>query len=317
MKWLFNNWPQKIGSLLLAMLMWQVVIRIEEPQVRTTFDNVGVDYRNRPADLALTRGPATVSVEISSIGGELPKVRLEDITAWVDLSKAEAGESSFRIRLTVPEEIRSKVRINSRPESVTLQLSKVISRNMKLDPPQYTGATERYVLDGQFKLSPDTVTITGPENLVLLARTARITVDVSKLEPGTAYERPVSILDEDGRAVGGLSISPSKVTFSPSLAPRPEEKNVIVSPNWTGVPAAGFRVVRYEITPNQIKVGGNPDQLARLYAVDTDPVNVDGFDQTRDIRVKLRVPTGLKAKESEVRVRVFVERIPIVPGGGG
>jgi YbbR domain-containing protein len=316
MKWLFNNWPQKIGSLLLAILLWQLVVRIEEPTLRSTFNNITIDYRNRPQDLAITKGPTTVTVEVSALGSELPRVKAEDVTAWVDLSKADASTSSYRVHVTVPNEVLSKAKVVPRPEFVAVTLQKVVSKVLKLSPPQYVGTSERYVLGNDYKFTPEEVVISGPQASVMRARTAQITVDIGKLEPGVAYERPVSILDEDGLAVVGLSISPSKVTFSPSLAPTPQEKNLLISPVWNGSPAPGFRVIKYELIPNQIKVSGDAKLLAGTYTLDTAPIDINGISETTQYQTAVVMPRGLTAKQRTVTVRVFVERNPIAPAGG-
>lgn len=308
MKWLFNNWLQRIAALVLAVMVWQLVIRIEQPSLRTTFDNVLIDFRNRPAELAITSGPNAVSVEVSAIGGEPPRVKLEDIVAWVDLSKADPGKSNYRVRLIVPQEILAKAKVAPRPEFVSIELQRVVSRTLKIGAPQFVGATERYVLGDEFRISPDSVTISGPQAAVMEADFARITVDISRLEPGVAYERPVTVVDGDGHAVAGLTISPSRVTFSPSLAPRPEEKNVLISPVWAGIPAVGYKVIRYELTPNQVSVSGDPQVLARVYTLNTEPIDINNLQESREFRVGLQVPQGLRPKRSDVTVRVVVSK---------
>lgn len=88
-----NPWL-KLSSLLLATLLWFFVV--SEGRSVITMD-VPVRFKNIPARLEVVDSPKTISISIEGQERFLTKLRAEDIRVIINLSKAEAGETSFSL----------------------------------------------------------------------------------------------------------------------------------------------------------------------------------------------------------------------------
>lgn len=300
---LLNNLPYKLAALIIAVAVFQMVQTLEQPQLRRTFD-VTLEYLNRPDDLAVTEGPTTIRVDVSSLSGEFVNVDPEDVKAYVDLSDAQPGKSTFDVRLSYSERIRKLANLEPRPEQVEVVLERNILKVLDVTA-QFVGQKEGFKMD-KWSIDPPQVRIYGAEGLVNTANEARITIDLSKLEPGGAYEQPVEVLSKDNRPIGRLTLDPPRVTFRASLAALAPNKVLLVTPVWVGVPKFGFRVERYSLEPNQIRFIGDAEILAELSTVETEPIDISNLDADKLIQVNVKVPAGLRA-DGNTNVRVFIK----------
>ncbi|HWP30780.1 MAG TPA: CdaR family protein [Fimbriimonadales bacterium] len=305
---LFDNWVYKIAALIIAVILWTMVLTIEQPELQRSFD-ARLIYINIPPTLSVIDGPSTIRVEVNALGSKIIEIDPDEVMAFVDLRNAEAGTATYPVRLNYAERIRRVAKLTPRPEQVEVTLEHNIDKTLPVEA-QFVGKKEGFQLDS-YSLDPPKIRIFGPESLVLSAVKARVTIDLAKLEPGGAYEQPVEVLDRENRPIGRLTVDPPRVTFRGSLQGLVPMKTLIVSPVWKGSPKIGYRVVRYTVEPNQVRVSGNAALLAELSTVETEPIDINEIDSTKEFRVKLVLPPELKVQGSQyVTVVVEVEKQP-------
>jgi len=305
---LFDNWTYKIAALVISVILWTMVLTIEQPELRRSFE-ARLLYLNIPPTLSVIEGPTTVRVDVNALGSKIVEIEPDEVVAIVDLRNAEAGTATFPVRLNYANRIRRIAKLTPHPEQVEVTLEHNIDKRLDVEA-QFVGKKEGFQLD-RYSLDPPKIRIFGPESLVSSAMKARVTIDLSKVEPGGAYEQPVEVLDRENRPLGKLTIDPPRVTFRGSLQGLIPMKTLIVSPVWKGSPKIGYRIVRYTVEPNQIRVSGNAALLAELSTVETEPIDISGIESTKEFRVKLIVLPELKVQGSRyVNVIVEVEKQP-------
>jgi YbbR domain-containing protein len=122
---------------------------------------------------------------------------------------------------------------------------------------------------------------------------------------------PVDILDEDNQVVPYVQSDPSEVSVTPAVAAAATKKRLLISPNWSGQPAFGYKVVSYEIRPSQVELRGDSATISRMSMLDTESISIAGLSADATLRVKLKLPAGTKTTEpSEVTVIVKVAKRP-------
>ena len=154
---LFANWPLKLTSVLLALLLW-VIATLEAPVTRRVRGRIELDP---PAERTLTLTIATASVQLSAPTREFLKLGSRPVT----LTKAvlDSTEGTHTTALTpadvvLPRGVSARA-LDVQPAEVTYRLtarggSEVRSRSWHGVPVAVPGPT-----DSRWSAVPDTVTV--------------------------------------------------------------------------------------------------------------------------------------------------------------
>jgi YbbR domain-containing protein len=90
-------------------------------------------------------------------------------------------------------------------------------------------------------------------------------------------------------------------------------QSVTVEPRFAGPPPQGYRVVRQEIFPRQLRITGPQSRVQQVTFVQTDPIDLTGTVSNGEFRVSAYVSDPQVRFESSpiVVVRVMLEKIPL------
>lgn len=299
------NLPEKLAALLIALLLWQIVLHIEQPVTSRTFENIPVSYTSPGASLVATERVSSIRVDANAllVGGDV--IDRDEIVATVDLSNAKPGRGQYPVVMSYTGSQSSQIEFTPRPKTVEVVIEKWVTRQLPVNATT-TGAWDLY-RPGPITLTPSEVRISGPESKLSLAKDARVEVNLSSVEPGSSSQAPVQILTETGKPLE-LTIDPTTVTVRVKPVALPPSKNVIVQPMFNGTPAFGFRIASIEVVPNQIRVMGAVDALETLSSVNTAAVDVSGMTEDKTISAGLALPPGVRSDVTKVEVRIRLER---------
>lgn len=142
-----------------------------------------------------------------------------------------------------------------------------------------------------------------------------VQVELSQRQEGTVTVNltPESVLVPEGLSV--VSIEPPSLRLE---LEREVTERVRVVPRFSGEPAEGATLRRFETTPDGVVVTGPASLLERLEEVSTDPIALDGHALTFDETVSVRTPNPLIQilQPYKVTVRIELEE-PGEPGAPG
>jgi len=299
------NLPEKLAALVIALLLWQIVLHIEQPVTSRTFDNIPVSYTSPGANLVATEKVSSIRVDANALlmGGD--SIDRDEIVATVDLSKAKPGRGTYPVMMSYTGSPASQIELAPRPKMVEVVIERWVTRELPVNATA-TGAWDLY-RPGPITVTPATVRISGPESRLALATDARVEVNLSSVEPGASSQSPVQILTETGKPLE-LTVDPTTVTVRVKPVALPPSKNVIVQVMFNGTPAFGYRITSIEVVPNQIRVMGPANSLETLSSVNTAAVDINGITESATISVGLALPAGVRSDSSKVEVRIRVER---------
>ena len=121
-------------------------------------------------------------------------------------------------------------------------------------------------------------------------------------------------MNKDLKPVANTSAEPNTVSILPGVVAAPSESNVLVTPNYSGNPAAGFVVESITLIPNQVKITGESSAVARIRTLETQNIALDGLDSDKTLTVGLRLPRGIKVKSnSKISAVIRIRKLPSVP----
>jgi YbbR domain-containing protein len=151
------------------------------------------------------------------------------------------------------------------------------------------------------------LTVVGPRSSV--DRVARVIVPIqieNQTRDFTTSVAPQAV-DEQGKPIPEVSISPDTVTVNVSIDAR--GKRVAVLTQLEGSPAQGYEVVDRTINPATVLVDG-PDALVdSLISVSTEPIDISGASATLTRRVEIvGLPEGVNVIDpSDQAVDVVIQ----------
>ncbi|HET7041314.1 MAG TPA: hypothetical protein VFI13_04830 [Gemmatimonadales bacterium] len=162
MRRLLANWPLKLTSVLLAILLW-VVASLEEPVGRRVAARVNL---TPPVDRVLMGVPALAEVQLVAPAREFLKLGARPVLLAKNVTDSAEGEASIAFTpadVILPRGITARV-VDVAPEKVEFRIvprggAQMVTRTWPAIPVAVPGPVERRWLP-----APDTVTVTlrGP-----------------------------------------------------------------------------------------------------------------------------------------------------------
>lgn len=287
-----HNWPQKLGAVVLAFVMWMFV----------TTSSVSTTQRSLLVPLAVegvqvsqvaVGVPQVIEVNVSGPSGRIDRLSPDAIGATLDLSGL-SGEFQQQIRVEPPRGI-SLVSVS--PSDVIGFLETVGSRDS--DVTVALSGTPPASLLLSVSSEPATVTLTGQDQV--LQKVTRVMVD-APAKAGTTRAHPFAV-DDAGVPVADVKITPSTVTVTVGARPALTTKDVPI--DLAAPSAPGLQ----DTTLDQpdVTLVGPADVLAGIDAVKatvqppTGPVDAGRYT----LPVRLDLPEGVAALSNPTAILRF------------
>jgi YbbR domain-containing protein len=251
-------------------------------------------YVNEPADAVVFPSTPPPVTEVRYFAPSGVGVATSTFVATIDLN----GLADRTGVVSVPIEVRTaddRVRVlEFKPTFATVELDRLVSRS---DVPVSVvhGAVPDGLTLGPIEVAPTTVTVSGAASIVAKVDSVRADVEIQASGINVDEEVQLVPVDKLGNALSPLDVAPSTARVTIAVFSDRQSRTMPVNPVITGQPAAGFEIESVVVTPQVVLVAGDPDQLAELARVDTDPIPMNGVSADETVRVGLALPTGVVA----------------------
>lgn len=314
LRWFASNLSTLILALILALVVWVSAVANDDPNEQATTRAIPLEVIGPDSSLMVTnelpgqarltlRAPRSVWIQLNN--------RPELIEAWIDLSGLEAGTHTVEVKWQI-REVRAYRFRSIEPARVEVVLEPLISEEMPVQV-QLQGEPPIGYRRGNLLLSPQAVTVSGPESIVSQVEEVRGSLNIANARETVRSTLPVVAVNANGEPVQGVTVSPSSILATqPITLERGFKANVVVRVVLEGQPASGYRLTNVDVTPRTVTVySDNPQLLNDLPAfVETVPVDVSGISDDMDVAVPLSLPDGISlAGEQSVLVQVSVAAI--------
>lgn len=298
-------------ALFLAVAIWSSASQAQDP-VRTSFVEVPLQFVGLPADTVLVDADPRQMVQIRMEGPDsvLQELTPEDFTATADLSQVPPGAPAavdIVVTFTKPGATISFIT----PEQIDVQLEQQVVREIPVEL-DLRGAVARGHEQREPLLDPPAIRVAGPESRVSELEFAQVTVFLNSTAE-TLVESPQPVFyDRAGRvaSVTGLELSRDEVTVTVPVEELAGFADKLITVEWTGEPAPGYRLLSVTAEPPSVLVEGRPAQVSQLASVKTEPIDITGLAQSFQQAAVLDLPSGISVDpEQTVTVRIEVEPI--------
>lgn len=300
-KILTNNIGLKIISILAAFILWVIVVNVDNPVVKKTFQNVTVEITN--ADAISDEGKTFEIIGDSdtiSVTVEAQRSVIESMTS--DYIKATADMRNITFMNTVPIELRAS-RFSERISSLTTRtpnLSVVIEEKLEKQikiVARPDGKVAKGYIVGEIDPALDVITVSGPESLISTVKEAVVAVDVTDMNETFTSSCEVLVIDKNGDVITDPMLEVSKNEISTKVEIL-ETKEIPVTAYYVGTPAQGFSATGIVISdPSSVVVAGkgtNFDKLSSIRIPDSN-LSVDGAidNVTKTVNIGKYLPSGV------------------------
>jgi YbbR domain-containing protein len=302
---ILHNWPLKLAAVGLATLLYGGLVLSQSSATLTGV--VPVDVRNQPPDTFLLQSIRPVT-EIRYFTPANVRPIESDFEAWVDLADVDpnGGPVSLPVHL---ESIDPRVRVlGFEPQNVTVDLDKLSD---KVVPVQVDhGEAPPTMTLGDETIDPTEVHVIGPATVLERVTAARASVVIQSSGIDVDQDVELVAVDSVGDAVPQVNVDPASAHVTIPVFSNRQSKTLPVRPQVTGTPAGGFEISSVTVTPPIVTVEGDADDLQTLTGIDTEPIPIGGFSETKTVDVPLALPTSVIALDAQtVKVTIDIRAV--------
>ncbi len=313
-KYVLNNLGIKIISIIVAVIVWMLIINIEDPYKEKVF-TVTVETINEEALSSVNMvyeiiEGSTAQVTVRGKKSVVDKLRPDDIKATADLSDLSAVNAVA----IVPKLIKN---VSSEPVLECDQVLKVALEEMSRKQVKVTVVTEG-TPDVGFSIGdctarPNMVEVTGGQSAINKIDSVRVTVNVNGASEDFVKRVKPKAYDANGEEVvsSTLTYSSPKVRATIRVL---RTKSIPVNINIKGEPAQGYEFIKAACLPERIEVAGSDKVLNTIEKVEI-PIDITGMKSSsgsieQNISIQDYLPAGIAvlSEYAQVSLRIEIEQ---------
>lgn len=303
---LMNKFTLKILSLAVAILLWLLVVNIEDPVRSETYWEVPVTIVNESyltSDLQiplLVEGSDTVTVRIQAKSSVLGEIDRDSITAEADMTQIISMDTTpymVPVRVNCPGVTDEDITVI--PANIPIETDDLTNQAMTISASVGTTKPESGYEVGKLTVNPEKVTISGPEDLINKLDRVVADVDVSGMYQSGSISAPLHIYDKNGDELTDTQMSYLNLqgadnnTVSVDVDLWRVQTDINIQVDYSGTPEDGYQVSDITTVPSTLSVAGTEDALKELadngntIVIPASEIDVSGenadFEQTVDI----------------------------------
>ena len=327
MKHLINNPGLKILSAVIAVLLWLVVVNVENPQISDNFA-VPIEFINE--DMVANMGkvyevvghedssePIFVNITVTGPRKTMESLTAASFTATVDLAQVEYQspneEKPVPINVTTR---RNGLTITQTTRNLMITLEDLAEEQVYVVGTTAGTPAEGYAI-GEMTVSPNLINISGPQSLVSRVKRIGAVADVAGATSDITVSATLVLYDENNEVIESsqIKLSQEAVTVNVEIL---STKTVPVICETSVTPADGTLFTAVEYAPENVTDKGKAEILNNVSSVTIpgEAINLDGA--TRDVENSIDITTYLPEgvslvdpEENKIAVRALVERLEV------
>ena len=315
-----------VMSLLLAFALWLYVGREANPEVTNTLSRVqvvfsGLESLEQRGLMISEGGEQTVSLRIRATRDVWNRLNQGETTVTIDVSGiAEPGTQSISVttrNINFPRSITVMDSIDvqyTSPGAVEFTVSRWATRQVPIQG-SFSGSVAEGYQREDFSFAPETITVSGREELVNQVDHALVTVSQEDMNATYSENCPYTLIGADGSVIPADELETDPATVLVTL-PVVQQKKVELTVDVIPGGGATRDDVTVEIEPSTITVSGDGDDLAGLSSISLGEIDLAQVFGTRqvyqmpiDLDTALTNVSGITEATVTVTIRDLTSRI--------
>lgn len=327
------NIPLKIMSILVGILVWLLVVNVDNPiKTRTIIipgENVEVinkAYVDSDNKMVMQDdNPDPVRVSVTAERKTLARLTASDISVVADLQQAgNLDTKPVMVPIAASCSGVSADNIKVTPQYLEVRLEEKASQDFLVNANYGTSTPGKGYEVGTQTASPEKVRITGPKSLINKIDKVNATVNVDGKTKDVTEDVSLQIIDKnqdsltDGK-MAYLTIDNPKVTVTTKFWKI--RTGVKLRAGYTGEAADGYQVDSVTTVPDTISIAGTDEALEKLRLEDNtlwisgDGVDISGEKSDMEKKVSLKDVLPEDTKLTSGASEDVLVRVSILPVG--
>ena len=312
-----NNFGLKLLAALFAVILWLVVVNIDDPKISQRFiATVVIENAEYLTDqgkyFEVLDDTNTIVFTVTAKRSYIEKLSNTDFKAVANMENAaidnESGTGKVPIEVTALR-YSSLVTISKATQNLEIALDN-LAQDQFIVGVETSGTLPEGCALGEVTVSPNLLKVSGPESVVSSIDHVTASIDVTNMTSDVVASVIPILYDSDGNVIdkNELTLNMSTVTVTVRIL---DIKDVALIFNVTGTPADGYAYMDMEYEPKTIAIKGTASSLNNVTAINIpeNALDISGArgDITQVIDVSEYLPSGVTvADQSQVKVKVTV-----------
>ena len=330
---IFRNWPIKLLSVFLAVVVWFFIMSLADPAGTQTYNNIPVQLLNE--DLLTQAGKSytlengdnpTVSIRVSAAGSVHRELSSSDFTATADIAKMFDVTGRVPIEVSCNNAFLSN-QINSitlTNDSLKINFENIVTKEFAVSIETKNDLPEGYFISKKWA-NPASVTITAPESVMDRIASVVAEVDVTGLTESASMENiALEFLSGTGQSLNlaasrDTKVSVENVTVGLDVYTMKTLPVVISQEALDKVKNQvpdGYRYIKAQQTISNVQVKGLMSRLADLsmISIPESAFSLVGAKESKSFELDLNdyLPTGIELMDGqEAKFTVTLEVVEL------
>lgn len=280
-----NKLLLKLISLLFALIIWLVVVNIDDPEVTRSINGIPVN----PLDVSVIADKNqvysivsgdTVDIQVTGPRSQVDNMTKEDFVAEAPFSE-KSNVDAVPIYVTFRNSKYEKhCEINQKNMTMKLNVEDIIEKSYEIEL-LCTGTESAGYMIGKKTLSPSVVTVSAPASVINLISRVQVSMDVSGLSENHSEELPIQYYTETGSRITFGEGSSSNVKTANAALEIYSIKEVPIKFGYTGNVAEGYELISLDCSRQTVKIAG-PD-VAQIDDITLPNELLNVTDATQDV----------------------------------
>lgn len=330
-----DNLSLKIMSVAVAVVVWLIVVNIDNPVGTNYYTITNVELINKEyVESSDTIGKMcmpeenqdTVRVAITADKKTRDKIRVSDISAVADLQQAVSLDTN---PVMVPITVNCSVSgigpgdIKVTPQNLSVNLDEKETQEFVVNVTRGDTKPGKDYEVGSLTANPEKVRITGPKSLVNKIDKVNAAIELNGKTQDFTQEVTLSIIDKNQEALSDSEMNSLRIENNAQVIVTAKlwkiRQGVKISAGYVGTPAEGYQAGMIKTVPDTISVAGSTEGLETLAANDnvitipSESIDISGesSDVEKKISLKDLLPDNVKlTSDSSEDVWVTVSILP-------
>ena len=331
-----DNIPLKIMSVAVAVVLWLIVVNIDNPIGTTYYTINDVELINKEyVESSDTIGKMcmpeqnqdSIKIAITASKKIRDKIKVTDISAVADLQQAVSLDTNpvmvpITVTCSVPGVSSNDIKVT--PQNLSVNLDEKETQEFVVNVSRGDTKPGKDYEVGSLTANPEKVRITGPKTLVNKIDKVNATIELDGNTQDFTQDVNLTIIDKNQEALSDSEMNSLRIENNAKVVVTARlwkiRQGVGISASYVGTPADGYEVGSVKTVPDTISVAGSTEGLESLaennnvITIPADSIDISG--ESKDVEKKISLnnllPDNVKlTSDSSEDVWVTVNILPV------
>ncbi len=321
---LTDNLGLKLLSVIAAIMLWLIIVSIDDPVTYQDFSGIRVTMLNEDAVTdkdkvyRIEDNSDIISVRVQARRSILEKLSSEDFTATADMEKNIKLDNLVGIEVSCSSrKVRSSdvLNITKSRENVVIRIEDASSEQFNVLVNEIGQEGEGYMV-GTAMPEQSLIQISGPASVI--AEIRRVVVDLNKtgFTSDQVKNCEIKIYDNANNPIDTTYLEYNGKTTGMNVhVTMFKKKTVRLRVDYTGTPGDGYSFQELTFKPETLEIAGTAENIADLreISIPGEAVNIEGITEDTQINVDVTkyLPENIRLaddKDASVAVAVTLEK---------